>query len=491
MKKSIKEVLAFKELSEEEKKARGILGRLYGPCASFTVPTRNGRKYSDELWDKVFDSELVKEAFENGGIFGELDHPTDRTETCSEKIAICMPERPKKDDDGHLIAYFDILDTPNGRIAYALAKYGYKLGISSRGNGDVYEDDDGNESVDPDTYDFTCFDLVITPSVKDARLSMTESLDTNKNTFEKELLESFNKSNEDDKKVMRETLKDLNIKLECNDENRTDKLEENFSKAELEKTQKEVENIESKKLIESLQEALKDKSKLQAQIRDLNEKLAVSNAKVDQMSEDLKKARSAMISANNQVSKMVDLSDKVSKLEESLKEKQTAIEQAKNLNEKLSKDSEKNSADISSLNEALSQKDSKIKELTEKLDVQTRKNAEEAKELNSKLTHETKLKESYKKLAYSTVNRYIDSKALMLGVTSNEIRNKLDKNYNIDDIDRICEDLQNYQISVNRLPFNLDKKVKVKVTESRNDPLHADNPDDDFDAAFLDGLLPG
>ena len=49
MKKSIKEVLAFKELSEEEKKARGILGRLYGPCASFTVPTRNGRKYSDEF----------------------------------------------------------------------------------------------------------------------------------------------------------------------------------------------------------------------------------------------------------------------------------------------------------------------------------------------------------------------------------------------------------------------------------------------------------
>lgn len=36
-----------------------------------------------------------------------------------------MPEAPKKNKQGKLIARFDILDTPNGRIAYTLAKYGY------------------------------------------------------------------------------------------------------------------------------------------------------------------------------------------------------------------------------------------------------------------------------------------------------------------------------------------------------------------------------
>ena len=77
----------------------------------------------------------------------------------------------------------------------------------------------------------------------------------------------------------------------------------------------------------------------------------------------------------------------------------------------------------------------------------------------------------------------------MLGVTSNEIKNKLGKSYSIDDVDRICEDLQSYQINVNKLPFNLDRSVKVRVTESKNDPLHPENPDDDVDKEFLDGII--
>lgn len=63
-----------------------------------------------------------------------------------------MPEPPKEGKDGKLYATLDILDTPNGRILYTLAKYGYKLGISSRGNGETYEDGDGTEIVDEDTY---------------------------------------------------------------------------------------------------------------------------------------------------------------------------------------------------------------------------------------------------------------------------------------------------------------------------------------------------
>lgn len=206
---SIKETLSFKELTEDEKAARGILGRLYGPCADFINPTRNGRYYNDELWEKVFnENELVKEAFENGGIPGELDHPEGREDIVSKEIAIIMPEPPKRDQEGHLIAYFDILDTPNGRIAYQLAKYGYKLGISSRGTGDVIGDE-----VDPETYDFKCFDLVLTPSVKAARLSMTEGLDNKQIQLRKALTESLENSNPDDKKVMTETLDRLNIKL--------------------------------------------------------------------------------------------------------------------------------------------------------------------------------------------------------------------------------------------------------------------------------------
>jgi hypothetical protein len=41
--------LMFEDLSQEEKAKRGILGRLYGPCASISIPTRNGRFYSKSI----------------------------------------------------------------------------------------------------------------------------------------------------------------------------------------------------------------------------------------------------------------------------------------------------------------------------------------------------------------------------------------------------------------------------------------------------------
>ena len=67
-----------------------VLGVLEGPVADIINPTRNGRKYSDKLWQKVFDSDIVNELLESGGIFGESQHPTDRQEVDTEKIAIAL-----------------------------------------------------------------------------------------------------------------------------------------------------------------------------------------------------------------------------------------------------------------------------------------------------------------------------------------------------------------------------------------------------------------
>ena len=78
------------------KDGKPILGTLEGPCADFIDSTRNGRMYDEDLWEKVFNDPIIKEQLEAGGIPGELDHPADRTETDSSKIAIMMPEAPKK-----------------------------------------------------------------------------------------------------------------------------------------------------------------------------------------------------------------------------------------------------------------------------------------------------------------------------------------------------------------------------------------------------------
>ena len=207
-------VLKFKNLSPEEKEKRGILGRLYGKVADFTNGTRNGRKYSESLWENLLNSDLIKERFANGGIFGQLCHP-DYEEVDMEKVACVMPEPPVKDKDGQLVAYVDILDTPCGRIAYQLAKYGYKLGISSRGTGDLITGPNGEEEVDPDTYQLNAFDLVEIPAVESARLSFVESLDKKRynKTLRQSLVESLEKANDSDRKLMEESLKDLGINL--------------------------------------------------------------------------------------------------------------------------------------------------------------------------------------------------------------------------------------------------------------------------------------
>lgn len=206
--------LRFKSLSAEEKSKKGILGRLYGPVAGFASPTRNGRKYSQELWEKLFNSDLIRERFANGGVFGQLCHP-DYEEVDFEKVAVCMPEPPVKDNKGQLIGYVDILDTPCGRIAYQLAKYGYKFGISSRGTGDIIEGANGDE-VDPDTYQLNAFDLVEIPAMENARLAFVESLNTKKygKTLRERLTEELNKASSDDRVIMSEALDDLGLNLE-------------------------------------------------------------------------------------------------------------------------------------------------------------------------------------------------------------------------------------------------------------------------------------
>jgi len=52
------------------------------------------------------------------------------------------------------------------------------------------------------------------------------------------------------------------------------------------------------------------------------------------------------------------------------------------------------------------------------------------------------------------VDKYIESKAVSLGISANEIKNRLSETYTFTDIDNICEDLRKYKINLNNLPFS-------------------------------------
>ena len=489
-----KEELQLNDTVKLNKDGRPILGRLYGPCADIVSPTRNGRMYDEAVWDKVFQNPIVKEYFECGGIPGELDHPADRLETCSEKIAIMMPEPPKKNDKGQLIGYWDILDTPNGRIAYTLAKYGYKLGISSRGGGDTYDGMDGKEHVNEDTYDFQGFDLVLLPAVKAARLKMVESLQNGK-TLKQALAESLDKATPDEKKVMTETLNNLKI-----DYSTTETVEDN-------KEQDIAANDAGANIVKDLQESLQKQQKLETQITELQEKLSVCFAKEAKYEEDIAKYKGAIRNLSEQVSNAKALQTKLNSLNEELKQKDEAIKVAnqnkqmliekqeqsfdskqklaESLNAKV-KDLQIANSKISALNESLRQKE---KEFTDKENALNESIAEAKKNLsiksneyNTKLSKANNLVEQYRKTAKLAVNKYIESKATILGLSSDDIKGKLPSNYSFDDIDNICEDLKDYKLQISKLPFDIKKSVaKATITESKlvkNQSIQDDMIDD-------------
>ena len=95
--------------------------------------------------------------------------------------------------------------------------------------------------------------------------------------------------------------------------------------------------------------------------------------------------------------------------------------------------------------------------------------------------------EHYKKIAQEAVSRYIDSKALTLGISATEIKNRLTEDCTFDDVDELCESLQGYQIKLSKLPISIDsnKRVKVKVTESKEPIKPKTWVDDEIDESLL------
>lgn len=185
MKQFLKEEIAPRQMrlveSSQDSNNSHCLGTMYGPCADFNHPTRNGNFYSKKLWENVFKDDIVKESLIDRILIGELDHPETRLETKATNACIVMTDYEFHDDEGLLYGKFDILPTPNGRILKSLIDCGCKIGVSSRGEGDVTvettEDYDGEiNKVDEDNYEFVAFDAVVLPAVKAAKPSLQESL---------------------------------------------------------------------------------------------------------------------------------------------------------------------------------------------------------------------------------------------------------------------------------------------------------------------------
>ena len=112
---------------------------------------------------------------------------------------------------------------------------------------------------------------------------------------------------------------------------------------------------------------------------------------------------------------------------------------------------------------------------------------------SKKLEKQNQIIEKYQRVAKNSVKRYIESQAVRLGVKSDEIVNRLPKNYSFNDIDTICEDLQEYKFNMSNLPFGqygLNENMKVTAKNISKAPV--ENPADeitDYDLKIAEAFL--
>ena len=151
-------------LTESEKRSISD-GAVYlvGICQKSGTKNGNGRIYRKETLQR--EVENYQQAIRERRSLGELDHPDDSV--INLKNASHLATKMWWDGD-NVMAKFEVLDTPSGKILKDLVKAGVKLGISSRGLGST-KNVKGEVMVEDD-FQLICFDMVSEPSTPGAYL---------------------------------------------------------------------------------------------------------------------------------------------------------------------------------------------------------------------------------------------------------------------------------------------------------------------------------
>lgn len=122
------------------------------------VKNQNGRVYPKDEIQKAVES--VRSRLSKGEtVMGELDHP-EELQINLDRVSHIITDMHCDESNG--LGKLKIIDTPMGNIARALLKAGAKLGVSSRGSGNV------NESGKVSDFDIVTVDIVAQPSAPDA-----------------------------------------------------------------------------------------------------------------------------------------------------------------------------------------------------------------------------------------------------------------------------------------------------------------------------------
>jgi hypothetical protein len=125
--------------------------------------------FSRQLWEKLLDNAYLKKTIEEGSHFGCSVHQD--SDQIDYKDVASRVTKFWIADNNLVLGDVDLLNTPNGVIVYTLAKVS-RVGISSRGFGELEPLGNGLQDVVPDQYTHVCWDMVNFPAVPDASMSL-------------------------------------------------------------------------------------------------------------------------------------------------------------------------------------------------------------------------------------------------------------------------------------------------------------------------------
>lgn len=479
MRKFLQEVrLGALSLTESNKTMHpGCLGTISGPCADYKNPTRNGNFYSRKLWENVFNDDIVKECLKDRTLIGELDHPGDgRLETKATNACIVMTGYNFNDDEGLMYGTFDILDTPFGRVLKSLLDYGCKIGVSSRGEGDVtISEMNGNDVsvVDEDNFEFVTFDAVVVPAVKKAKPALQEGISREKVTS---LVESLQK--EVKSATTQSELNLIKSVVDATDLPDSDSLIESVNN----KSKELIGSTRSGQLVEDLENAMSKINDLEGQIKSLKEELVTSKSNVSRqisskkvVVNSLRKKEALYLDLNDKYKNLVfESSVSANKAEELASRLVSSLERIQelrdenrttglrcqeleskvtSLEESLGRSQEVARSKSDEVRELRSQVESLRKSSTKKIQESMSSSRSAQSKLESKLSRSNKLCEDYRMA-------YIKERCKSAGVSLDQVIKTINESTTVGDIEKLLETLTDRRDRYRGLTVTNDKLIE-------------------------------
>jgi hypothetical protein len=157
MKTTLTEHLSYDQSNiklEHTDEKNGKTLHVSGICIQGDIRNANQRIYSGKEIERAVTT--INEQLKGGySVLGEVDHPADLRINL-DRVSHAITKMWMDGSNGY--GKLKILPTPMGKIIEALLESGIKLGVSSRGSGDV--DDNGYVQG----FEIICVDFVATPS---------------------------------------------------------------------------------------------------------------------------------------------------------------------------------------------------------------------------------------------------------------------------------------------------------------------------------------